>query len=289
MSSRRSSAAARLAFLSDFLCFQPVFLSELDGHGGHSGKGRGEGCDQDDEGASPCALPGSLGTNHGDTMVGSDGGQHFIGLNGDDILSGGAGPDCLEGGNGKDVLDGGAGRDFLDGGNGDDVLRGGQGRDDLFGGNGNDLLIGGFGPDLLHGGSGDDILFGGNGPDSYIGGTGSDVFVLALPGSGGEYSETSAYQAFVSLAEIAEEHGDVIRDFRQGVDHLALAGGITFDQLRFEGEDVYVVEGLGAGAPVSIRDGESGGVARLLVTIAGFDATKLRASDFLSYEDFFPV
>lgn len=150
-------------------------------------------------------------------------------------------------------------------------------------------MIGGFGPDLLHGGSGDDILFGGNGPDSYIGGTGSDVFALALPGSGGEYSEISGYQAFLSLAESAEDHGDVVRGFRQGVDRLALAGGITFDQLRFEGEDVYVVEGLSAGAPVSIRDGESGDVARLLVTIVGFDAAKLRASDFFSYEDFFPV
>jgi Ca2+-binding RTX toxin-like protein len=289
MTSLQSFTPAQLAFLEELLCpsSEPVVaLAEDDGtHGG----GGGEGCDDDGEEASPCDLPAIDGTNKADTLTGGGGSQHYRGLNGNDTLSGGGGRDCLEGNNGNDLLDGGPGRDFLFGGNGDDELRGGKGRDDMYGENGNDLLIGGCGPDLMDGGRGDDVLFGGNSPDTYTGGTGSDVFVLALPGNSGGHGETSG--GANSLAPLGDEEveGDVITDFRQGVDRLALAGGITLDQLRHQGEKIYVMGGGHEEAAMLMPDGESGGDARVLVTLLGFDTSQLRVTDFLSCADLFAV
>lgn len=289
MSSKKSFTAAQLAFLEDVLCAESTLLAEADEEGGGSGGGHGGGGHDDGEEPSPCSLPATAGTNKADSITGLGGSQHFVGLNGDDTLNGGAGRDCLEGGNGKDVLDGGAGSDFLHGGNGDDVLRGGPGRDDLFGDNGNDLLIGGSGPDRMDGGQGDDVLFGGSGPDVYTGGAGSDVFVLALPGNSVGHGETSEGAASLVPLGHEEDEGDVITDFRQGVDRLTLAGGITRDQLRYQGEKIYVISGGHEEAAMLIPAGESGGEARLLVTLSGFDTSQLRATDFLSCADLFAV
>lgn len=286
MSSKKMFTSAQLALLDDLLCADSTLLADSHEGGGESGGGGGEqGCDDDGEEASPCSLPGVIGTNQDDSMIGAGGSQHYLGLNGQDTLSGGGGRDCLEGGNGNDILDGGPGRDFLRGGHGDDELRGGTGRDDLFGDNGNDLLIGGCGPDLMDGGRGDDVLFGGNAPDTYTGGLGSDVFVLALAGNGGDHDHMSGIED--SLAPIAheDEEGDVITDFRQGVDYLALANGITFSQLDFRNEKIYVLES-GHGSSVSPSPGgESHDDGRLLATLIGFDTSRLKISDFLTCAD----
>lgn len=291
MTSLQSFTPAQLAFLEELLCpsSEPVVaLAEDDGtHGG----GGGEGCDDDGEEASPCDLPAIDGTNKSDTLAGGGGSQHYRGLNGNDTLSGGGGRDCLEGNNGNDLLDGGPGRDFLFGGNGDDELRGGKGRDDMYGENGNDLLIGGCGPDLMDGGRGDDILFGGNAPDTYTGGLGRDVFVPSLPGGeGGHGGGGEMASTFTPLAHDDEE-GDVITDFRQGVDQIALAGGgLTFDQLVFKANGIYVIKEeaheisdyiMISSAPGSEHE-ESG---RLLAKLIGFDTTMLGRDDFITWSD----
>lgn len=277
MTSLQSFTPAQLAFLESVLCPSPSLLA-MEGETG--------GCDDSDQGEGDKPPP-TLGTNQDDTLEGGQGRDNLTGLNGNDILRGLAGKDWLYGNNGIDVLDGGEGRDFLYGGNGDDELRGGKGRDDLFGENGNDLLIGGCGPDLLDGGRGDDVLFGGNSPDLYTGGLGRDVFVLALPGGGGGHGGGSGdITALVSSLIEEEDEGDVITDFRQGVDRIALAGGLSFDQLQFEGNAIYVVMEEPAPDPLApIPTEVHEGPGRLLATLTGFDTTQLQISDFLTCAD----
>jgi Ca2+-binding RTX toxin-like protein len=246
-------------------------------------------CDDSDqgEGSKPDASPG---TNAADLLVGGVGMDNLVGLNGDDTLRGLQGKDWLYGDNGNDLLDAGEGRDFLHGGNGDDELRGGKGRDDLFGENGNDLLTGGCGPDLMDGGRGDDVLFGGNSPDTYAGALGRDVFVLALPGGEGGHGGGGEIAPTLGPLAHEEEEGDVVTDFEQGVDHLALAGSLAFDQLRFAGNRIYVVmdEVAGISAPLaspSMPGSETEGLGRLLATLTGFNTTQLSEADFITWAD----
>lgn len=309
--------STQFAFLEEVLSAGPgpaPSLSESVDEGTHGGGthggggGGGEGCDDDGEESSPCNLPAKKGTNKVDTMTGAGGSQHFQGLNGDDTLSGGGGRDCLEGNNGKDRLDGGPGRDFLYGGNGSDELRGGRGRDDMFGGNGKDLLIGGCGPDLMDGGNGNDVLFGGNAPDTMTGGRGRDIFVLALPGGedgehggggmggGGHEGETTALLAPTSHEEEDGHDGctegiDVVTDFKQGTDLLALAGGLSFSDLNIVydaacgGTLLFVMSGHddGEDTVASMAD-DHGDEGRRLAFLAGFSGS-LQESDFLTYSD----
>ncbi|MCP9803661.1 hypothetical protein KBY75_08770 [Cyanobium sp. T1G-Tous] len=245
-------------------------------------------CDDSDQGEEE-KPEAQLGTNAADLLEGNAGPDNIVGLNGDDTLRGLQGKDWLYGDNGHDFLDGGEGRDIVHGGNGNDELRGGKGRDDLFGENGNDLLIGGCGPDLMVGGLGDDILFGGNAPDTYTGGLGRDVFVLSLPGGeGGHGGGGEMASTFAPLAH--EEEGDVITDFRQGVDQIALAGGLTFDQLVFKANGIYVTKEedheisdhlMISSAPGSEHE-ESG---RLLARLIDFDTTMLGRADFITWSD----
>jgi Ca2+-binding RTX toxin-like protein len=267
---------AQLAELEKLLCPSPELLALEEEPGG---------CDDSDQGEDekPEAL---LGTKKADLLEGGPGLDNLVGLNGDDTLQGGQGKDWLYGDKGSDLLDGGEGRDFLYGGKGNDELRGGKGRDDLFGENGNDLLIGGCGPDLMDGGRGNDVLFGGNAPDTYTGGSGRDVFVLALPGGeGGGHGGGGETQTLIAPLAQEEEEGDVITDFRQGDDHLALAGGLSFGDLIFEGNAIYVAMEE-AGAPVPLAPGsEHEGSGRLLATLTGFDTTRLTPDDFLTCAD----
>ncbi len=93
-------------------------------------------------------------------------------------------------------------------GNGaDNLLRGNGGHNALDGLGGNDTLLGGAGADVLRGGTGADKL---------VGGAGADVFVFAA-GDGGS-----------SLAA-----ADLLYDFADGIDRIALAGGLTFSNLTF--------------------------------------------------------
>lgn len=276
MSSLPSFTPAQLAFLESVLCPSPSMLAMEEGAGG---------CDDSDQGAGDTTT--LVGTNKDDTLLGGAGKDNLVGLNGNDTIRAFAGKDWLYGDNGNDFLDGGEGRDFLYGGNGDDELRGGKGHDDMYGENGNDLLIGGCGPDLMDGGRGDDVLFGGNSPDTYTGGSGRDVFVLALPGGeGGHGGGGGGGMNALITPLMEEEEGDVITDFRQGVDHLALAGGLSFDDLIFVGSAIYVAMQEPTMAPLAPMPGEvHDGPGRLLATLTGFDTTQLQEADFLTCAD----
>lgn len=276
MTSLQSFTPVQHDFLESVLCPSPTLLAMEEGPGG---------CDDSDQGEGDKPPP-TLGTNKDDTLLGGEGKDNLVGLNGNDRLIALAGKDWLDGGNGNDFLDGGPGRDFLYGGNGDDELRGGKGRDDMYGENGNDLLIGGCGPDQMDGGRGDDVLFGGNSPDTYTGGSGRDVFVLALPGGEGSHGGGGGGEMNTLITPlIGEEEGDVITDFRQGVDHLALAGDLTFDQLIFEGNAIYVMEEPTATPLDSTAGDVHEDPARLLATLTGFDTTQLSRGDFLTCAD----
>ncbi len=94
------------------------------------------------------------------------------------------------------------------GGAGNDTITGGRQSDTLDGGEGNDYLSGSKGLDVLTGGGGDDLLWGGQGNDTIVGGFGRDRIVLELNGG-----------------------MDTILDFADGIDFLALAQGLRFEQL----------------------------------------------------------
>ncbi len=137
-------------------------------------------------------IEGLRGSDFGDTLIGDEGSNFFIGglggpfgdggdliiaNGGDDGLDGLEGNDTLKGGTGYDWASGGAGNDLVDGGSEDDFLEGGSGNDRLLGAAGQDYLDGGEGKDALKGGTGDDTLEGGDGDDLLEGGTGSDTYL----------------------------------------------------------------------------------------------------------------
>jgi hypothetical protein len=97
------------------------------------------------------------------------------------------------------------------------ILDGGKGNDDLAGLGGNDALVGGDGNDILRGGKGSDTLWGGKGSDTYLGGQGRDYFVLDL------------------LKGV-----DVIKDFQNGKDAIALTGGLVYDALELQQENQHL-------------------------------------------------
>ncbi len=158
----------------------------------------------------------------------------------DDILLGDADAgDYLEGGGGNDTLEGGGGGDTLFGGSGDDslsalsdgdpfvtnTLDGGSGADTLEGGGQEDLLYGGIGNDILIGGDGFDWLEGGAGADLLTGGAGADKFVFDLD------------------EELGQGHVDIITDYQDGVDVIAIYGSDEITEVKFlatEDGDAYV-------------------------------------------------
>jgi Ca2+-binding RTX toxin-like protein len=129
------------------------------------------------------------------------------------------------------------------GGIGNDVLFGDQGNDTLCGGSGDDILFGGSGDDVLFGDSGNDTLIGGFGNDTLMGDDGSNTFIL---GSGGT---------------------ETIIDFTQGVDSLALLGGLDFNQLSFTQTN--------GSAAISVA-----GTGELLAILNGVRSSLLTAQDF---------
>ncbi|HEY9615397.1 MAG TPA: alkaline phosphatase PhoX [Microcoleaceae cyanobacterium] len=112
------------------------------------------------------------------------------------------------------------------------TLNGGNGADELTGFVGDDTLVGGNGKDTLRGNRGDDVLTGGNG---------KDVFVLAKG-----------------------EGTDTITDFGTGPDVIGLAGGLTFGDLSFSGNNILVAS-----------------TNEVLATLTGVDTTTLTARDFV--------
>ena len=133
-----------------------------------------------------------VGSNHNDTIWGSDGANYLwgfggndliYGLNGNDHISGDSGNDTLGGGDGDDAVSGGTGNDQLEGATGDDTLNGGDGEDILHGSGSDDVLIGGALRDELYGQSGNDRLEGGSGNDHLDGGSGTDTVVYTGSGA----------------------------------------------------------------------------------------------------------
>ena len=145
------------------------------------------------------------------------------------------------GGHGQDTLTGNDGNDILIGGTGKDTLIGNAGNDTLIGGNGTDLLLGNADDDLVYGGNGTDTLEGGLGNDTLTGGNGGDVFVFA-----------------------SGDGTDTITDFSLGQgDKIGLAGGLTFENLSFSGNNIIFG-------------------TEVLAVLTGVDTTTLTVSNFLT-------
>ncbi|MFN6565565.1 MAG: beta strand repeat-containing protein [Nostoc sp. ChiSLP01] len=132
----------------------------------------------------------------------------------------------------------------IQGTKGDDYISTGNGKDTIWGKDGNDTLLGNNGADTLYGDAGNDLLNGGNGPDLLTGGAGRDKFVLT--GNTG---------------------GDTITDFTDGVDWLALSGGLTFGQLSITANNNNTLIKLG---------GET------LATLTGVNSNLINAADFIA-------
>ena len=176
---------------------------------------------------------------------GSDTATVNITINGvGNMITGTTGNDTLNGTSGDDIFNSIAGNDLLRGFGGNDLLEDEIGSDTLIGGNGNDTLISGGDNDRLRGGNGDDVLDGGEGNDTLIGGGQSDRFILRN-----------------------EEGTDTIRDYRDGIDKLVLAGGLEF-------ADIAIVQQVTSTQIQVIATGE------VLTDINSVTANFLDESDF---------
>ena len=251
------------------------------------------------------ALQGGAGNDWLDGMSGNDvltgglGNDTLLGGDGNDLLDGGRGADRMEGGTGNDLylvdhrldqvtelaesgIDSVSARashaladnvenlyltgsvtlrsggffsrktatiDLNSDGTGnasDNLLRGNRGHNELSGMGGNDTLLGGAGADVLQGGAGADRL---------VGGAGADVFAFAA-GDGG-----------ASLAA-----ADMLYDFEDGIDRIALAGGLDFAGLS-------ITQGNGIDTVVSnsvIRAGSG----EYLVVLLNVSPSSITAADF---------
>ncbi|MGE4439915.1 MAG: cadherin-like domain-containing protein [Desulfomicrobium sp.] len=98
----------------------------------------------DAEGDILKGIENVIGSNHNDTIIGSNGTNYLYGLDGNDNV---------QAAYGDDTLDGGAGNDTLWGATGANLVLGGAGDDTLYGQGNNDTLVGGAGADLLDGGT----------------------------------------------------------------------------------------------------------------------------------------
>ncbi|NJR65475.1 MAG: hypothetical protein HC772_09405 [Leptolyngbyaceae cyanobacterium CRU_2_3] len=152
----------------------------------------------------------------------------------------------ITGGNRNDTLTGTSGRDNMNGEGGNDTLRGGNGSDSLNGDIGNDILLGQVSNDILKGDNGDDLLDGGQGQDKLYGDDGRDRFVLAI-GAG----------------------ADIVQDFTDKIDLIALSGGLTFGQLTIEKSAKNTLIKVTA-------------TSELLATLNGVNANTITVSDFVA-------
>lgn len=260
------------------------------------------------DGSGATSALSLLGENGDDVLRGGAGNDTLIGGQGNDRLEGGAGNDWLSGVDGNDTLLGAAGNDTLIGWSGADVMDGGDGSDlymvdaldrledsgttgydraqvyqsldvalnltawrgiervngftgndtldasatasaiFLFGERGNDMLRGGTGNDTLNGGTGNDTLIGGAGNDFMIGEAGADHFVFH-PGFG----------------------RDVIQRFEDGLDRIDFSAHSGVRGLADLQITQFQTETLIRTAPDSPD----------LLILAGFDATRLTADDFI--------
>ena len=154
-------------------------------------------------------------------------------------------PNYLSGDNRNNAATGGAGDDTIIGSGGNDTLRGNRNNDSLSGDGGDDFLYGGRNNDYVNGGGGDDLIAGEFGSDVLIGGSGRDRFVLESGGG-----------------------ADIIADFEDSQDLIALSRGLTFAQIR-------ITQGEG-GALISIPI-----TGEILATVTGISASSISRPDFV--------
>jgi serralysin len=154
-------------------------------------------------------------------------------------------PNYLSGDARNNTATGGPGEDTVIGNGGDDTLRGNRGNDSITGGNGDDFLYGGRDNDYFEGGEGNDLISGEFGNDFLMGGEGRDRFVLESGGG-----------------------ADVIVDFQDSEDLIALSRGLTFPQIR-------VTQGVD-GALITIPI-----TGEVLATLRGVVASDLTRVDFV--------
>lgn len=140
---------------------------------------------------------------------------------------------------------GGSGDDTIIGNGGNDTLRGNRGNDSITGGGGDDFLYGGRSNDDLNGGDGDDLIAGEFGNDVLIGGNGRDRFVLESGGG-----------------------RDVIVDFEDSQDLIALSRGLTFAQIRI----TQSADGALISIPIT---------GEILATLTGISAGDISRPDFV--------
>ncbi len=132
-------------------------------------------------------------------------------------------------------MNGLSGNDTLFGSGRGNMLKGGDGYDLIFGGAGNDTIIGGSYADGLNGGAGNDTLSGSLGNDALTGGAGADRFVF-------------------DTALNAVRNVDKIKDFRHGVDEIALDNAI-FRALGAAGDlAAFKFKVIGTGANADAND-----------------------------------
>ncbi|GAB4285770.1 MAG: hypothetical protein Fur0025_17720 [Oscillatoriaceae cyanobacterium] len=207
-----------------------------------------QGNDTLDGGAGPDSLWGGEGT---DMLMGSDGTDSLYGNLGTDMLQGGLGNDWLNGNQDNDTVDGGEGNDTIYGGKATDMMMGGVGDDWLSGNLGTDMVDGGEGNDILYGGKENDTLTGGNGDDRLWGDLADDML------SGGAGVDTFVFGS--------DSGTDVVMDYADGEDKIALTGGLTFAQLSLtQGAD-----------GTEIRVGQ-----QLVATLMNVQVTALAVDDF---------
>ena len=172
-------------------------------------------------------MPDIVGTDDGETLVGSDEDNFIQTLGGEDTAAGGLGADIIEGGDGDDVLRGDRNSRFTQ-----DSEPGGN--DIIFGGEGNDRIGGKAGNDILSGDAGDDQIWGDDGDDILMGVTGNDILV------GDNFSDGNGSDTFV----FGNGDGtDTILDFEVGTDLIGLVEGeLTFADLTLtqDGRDTLL-------------------------------------------------
>jgi len=211
----------------------------------------GTGSGGDAEGDTLTSIEGLVGSEHDDTFVSSEAGEHLNGGAGFDVArydhstagvtvnlstnsgSGGHAQDdalynieSVVGSSHADSLTGDAGNNVLKGLSGDDSFFGGGGDDEIFGGDGADSLRGGLGADQIDGGEGFDLAW-------YDDSTQAVTVDLALTGAQGGLGTAT---------------GDTLTDIE------GIGGSAQGDFLYGDSGDNVIV-GLGGADSIEGRDG----------------------------------
>ncbi len=195
---------------------------------------------------------GSSGDADGDSYIRI---ERVTGSQFDDTITGNEFGNRLKGNGGADTIFGLRGRDLIEGKAGNDILYGGAHNDSVLGGDGNDQLFGNRGSDILNGGLGYDELTGGASADRFL-------FKSSLGAFG----------------------GDVIMDFRDGIDKLdvrdvfSIANPDTPVNTADSFSDFTVSVSNAYGVKIKF---EAGQVIYLDDTATGITVADIDASDFI--------